>query len=91
MCWLQDANATFSNCNFSNNHGTAWGELNSYGLAGAIDLNMMQLILTQCSFNNNRADLNGGAIYAKTQISMPPHVIFRITKIPKIMAGVLCI
>jgi predicted outer membrane repeat protein len=63
--FLLDANATFSNCTFSNNYGTAWAEVNSYGYAGAIDLNNTTLILEQCVFTNNQADLNGGAIYGK--------------------------
>ncbi|MFP6854854.1 MAG: hypothetical protein VB980_03660, partial [Opitutales bacterium] len=61
--YLKDCNATFVDCNFTNNNGTAWGNGNGY--AGAIYASGGRLILQSTSFTSNSADFEGGAIFAE--------------------------
>ena len=61
--YLMDSNATFSNCSFSNNVGMGLGD--GFGYAGAIYSNNSIFSLTSCSFDANKADLDGGAIFAE--------------------------
>jgi predicted outer membrane repeat protein len=61
--YLLDTNATFSNCTFSNNRGSGLGS--GLGYAGAIYSKDVILVLNSCQFNNNQADLDGGAIFAE--------------------------
>ena len=61
--YLKDCNATFVDCNFTNNKGTGWGNGNGY--AGAIYASGSRLILQSTSFTGNSADLEGGAIFAE--------------------------
>ncbi|MEK9632678.1 MAG: choice-of-anchor Q domain-containing protein, partial [Opitutae bacterium] len=61
--YLKDCNATFVDCNFTNNKGTGWGNGNGY--AGAIYASGGRLILQSTSFTGNSADLEGGAIFAE--------------------------
>ena len=58
-----DSNATFSNCSFSNNLGMGLGD--GFGYAGAIYSYNSIFYLTSCSFDANKADLDGGAIFAE--------------------------
>ena len=61
--YLLESNAIFSNCTFSRNRGSGLG--NGLGYAGAIYSKNAFLVLNSCQFNNNQADLDGGAIFAE--------------------------
>ena len=64
--YLEDGNATLINCIFTSNHGSGLG--NGFGYAGAIYFNRAVTSLTNCQFNENQSELNGGAIYAEYSI-----------------------
>ena len=70
-----DCNATFVDCNFTNNKATGWGNGNGY--AGAIYASGSIIIIQSTDFTGNSADLEGGAIFAENTDLNSTNCVFR--------------